>query len=72
MRGLRKYLTPFAPDQSGAVSMNLVELSPFAMLVVVPEISVDLMSHDGLRVKVHYLVRDFVTWTQSLDVMISW
>ena len=52
--------------------MNLVELSPFAMLVVVPEISVDLMSHDGLRVKVHYLVRDFVTWTQSLDEMISW
>ena len=28
MRGLRKYLTPFAPDQSGAVSV-LYELEEF-------------------------------------------
>ena len=58
MRGLRKYLTPFAPDQSGAAA--------------VPEISVDLMSRDGLRAKVHCSVRGFVTWMRSLDVMTAW
>ena len=26
MRGLRKYLTPFAPDQSGAVSASVYQL----------------------------------------------
>ena len=31
MRGLRKYLTPFAPDQSGAVSV----LSEFGGIIVI-------------------------------------
>ena len=74
MRGLRKYLTPFAPDQSGAVSV----LYEFGGIIAICDAGgctgniCGLMSHDGSRVKVHYLVRDFVTWTQSLDVMISW
>lgn len=74
MRGLRKYLTPFAPDQSGAVSvyMNLAVLSSFAMPVVVPEISVDLMSRGGLRAKAHCLVQGFAIWMQFSAVMTGW
>ena len=68
MRGLRKYLTPFAPDQSGAVSV----LSSFAMPVVVPEISVDLMSRGGLRAKAHCLVQGFAIWMQFSAVMTGW
>ena len=74
MRGLRKYLTPFAPDQSGAVSV-LYEFGGISLSVMpadVPEISVDLMSRDGLRAKVHCSVRGFVTWMRSLDVMTAW
>ncbi len=68
MRGLRKYLTPFAPDQSGRCLyyMNLVVLSLSVMPAAVPEISVDLMSRDGLRAKVHCSVRGFVTWMRIL------
>ena len=58
MRGLRKYLTPFAPDQSGAVSA--------------PEISADLMNPGGLRVKVPCSVQDSVIWMQFLDGMTAW
>ena len=46
MRGLRKYLTPFAPDQSGAVSvyMNLAESSSSATREDAQEMSAVLMS----------------------------
>ena len=65
MRGLRKYLTPFAPDQSGAVSV-LYELGGIIVM------SVDLMSRDGLNGKVQYSAQDFVIWMQSLEEMIVW
>lgn len=46
MRGLRKYLTPLhrISQVRCLYYMNLAVLSSFAMPVVVPEISVDLMS----------------------------
>ena len=42
------------------------------MLVAVPEISVDLMSRDGLTAVVRFLVRDFVIWMRFLEEMIVW
>lgn len=74
MRGLRKYLTPFAriSPVRCLYYMNLAELSSFVMPVAVPEISVDLMSQDGLRVKVHCSVLDFVIWMPFLAAMTGW
>ena len=40
--------------------------------VAVPEISVDLMSRDGLTAVVRFLVRDFVIWMRFLEGMIVW
>ncbi len=52
--------------------MNLAELSSSAMPAAVPEISVDLMSRDGLRAKVHCLVQGFAIWMQFSDEMTGW
>ena len=71
MRGLRKYLTPFAPDQY-LYYMNLAGSSSSVMPVAVPETSVDLMSRAGLRAKVHCSVRVFAIWMRSSDGMTVW
>ena len=74
MRGLRKYLTPFAPDQSGAVSV----LYEFGGIIVICDAggctgtSVDLMSRAGLSAKVHCSVRVFAIWMRSSDGMTVW
>ena len=74
MRGLRKYLTPFAPDQSGAVSV----LYEFGGIIVICDAGgctgniVDLMSRGGLRAKAHCLVQGFAIWMQFSAVMTGW
>ena len=74
MKGLRKYLTPFAPDQSGAVSV-LYELG--GMLVICDAggctgMYVDSMSQDGLKQEVRYSVRGFVIWMRYSEEMTDW
>ena len=71
MRGLRKYLTPFAPDQSGAVSV-LYEFGGIIAICDAGGCTGNICGFDEPRVKVHYLVQDFAIWMRSLDVMISW
>ena len=61
MRGLRKYLTPFAPDQSGAVSV----LYEFGGIIVICD-------GGGLRAKAHCLVQGFAIWMQFSAVMTGW
>ena len=63
MKGLRKYLSPFAPDQSGAAAV----LCEFHGLIII--LDADLMSQDGLRVVVRFSAQDFVIWMQFLDGM---
>ena len=70
MKGLRKYLSPFAPDQSGAAAV----LCEFHGLIIILdaggwETYADLMSQDGLRVVVRFSAQDFVIWMQFLDGM---
>ena len=74
MRGLRKYLTPFAPDQSGAVSV-LFELGGIVVICDagdVPVMYADLTSRGGLNRKVRSSAPDFEIWMRSLDVMTVW
>ena len=59
MRGLRKYLTPFAPDQSGAVSV-LFELGGIVVICDAGDVlvmSVALMSRDGFEQKSDFRCR---------------
>ena len=70
MKGLRKYLSPFAPDQSGAAAV----LCEFHGLIIILDAGgcagyADLMSQDGLRVVVRFSAQDFVIWMQFLDGM---
>ena len=56
MKGLRKYLTPFAPDQSGAVSV-LYELGGILVICdagAVSAMSADLMNQDWFSRKKCY------------------
>lgn len=74
MRGLRKYLTPFAPDQSGAVSV-LFELGGIVVICDAGDVrvmSVALMSRDGLSRKARFSVPDFEIWMQFSGVMTVW
>ena len=70
MRGLRKYLTPFAPDQSGAVSV----LYEFGGIIVICDAGgcTGNMSQDGLRVVVRFSAQDFVIWMRFLAGMTDW
>ena len=74
MRGLRKYLTPFAPDQSGAVSV----LYEFGGIIVICDAGgctgniCGLMSRAGLRAKAHCSAQDFAIWMQFSDGMTVW
>ena len=52
MKGLRKYLTPFAPDQSGAVSVFYESV----MREAVSAMSADLMNQDGSQGKALFSV----------------
>ena len=71
MKGLRKYLSPFAPDQSGAAAV----LCEFHGLIIILDAGgcagtyAVLMSQDGLRVVVRFSAQDFVIWMQFLDGM---
>lgn len=74
MKGLHKVIYPFAPDQSGAVSV-LYELG--GLLVVVDagaaqETSAALMSRAGSSRKAPYSPPDFGIWMQFWDGMSSW
>ena len=74
MRGLRKYLTPFAPDQSGAVSV-LFELGGIVVICdaeAVPAMSVVSTSRGGLSRKVRFSVRDFEIWMRFWGEMTGW
>ena len=74
MRGLRKYLTPFAPDQSGAVSV-LFELGGIIVICDAGGCAGNvcgLMNQDGLNRKVRYSVQDFGIWMPSWDGMTAW
>ena len=70
MKGLRKYLSPFAPDQSGAAAV----LCEFHGLIIILDAGgyADLMSQDGLRVVVRFSAQDFVIWMRFLDGMTAW
>ena len=74
MKGLRKYLSPFAPDQSGAAAV-LCEFHGLIIILdagAVRETYADLMSQDGLRVVVRFSAQDFVIWMRFLDGMTAW
>ena len=66
MRGLRKYLTPFAPDQSGAVSV-LYEFGGIIVICDAGGCTGNICGFDeprGLRAKAHCLVQGFAIWMQ--------
>ena len=74
MRGLRKYLTPFAPDQSGAVSV-LYELGGLIAICDAGGCTGNVCGFDEPRwfeQKVPCSVRDCVIWTQFSDEMTVW
>ena len=56
MKGLRKYLSPFAPDQSGAAAV----LCEFHGLIII------------LDAVVRFSAQDFVIWMRFLDGMTAW
>ena len=68
MRGLRKYLTPFAPDQSGAVSV-LYELGG---IIVICDAGGCTGNVCGLNGKARCSVQDFGIWMPSWGVMTGW
>ena len=74
MRGLRKYLTPFAPDQSGAVSV-LYEFGGIIVICDAGGCTGNICGFDergGLRAKAHCLVQGFAIWMQFSAVMTGW
>ena len=74
MKGLRKYLTPFAPDQSGAVSV-LYELGGMLVICDAGGCTGNVCGfdeQDGLKPEVRYSVRDFVIWMRSLEETTDW
>ena len=74
MRGLRKYLTPFAPDQSGAVSV-LFELGGIIVICDAGGCTGNVCGFDEPRwfkQKVRSSVPDFEIWMQFSGGMIVW
>ena len=74
MRGLRKYLTPFAPDQSGAVSV-LFELGGIVVICDAGGCTGNVCGfdeRDGLSRKARFSVPDFEIWMQFSGVMTVW
>lgn len=74
MKGLRKYLSPFAPDQSGAAAV----LCEFHGLIIILDAGgcagniCGFDEQDGLRVVVRFSAQDFVIWMRFLDGMTAW
>lgn len=74
MKGLRKYLSPFAPDQSGAAAV----LCEFHGLIIILDAGGCAGNICGfgeprwLRVVVRFSAQDFVIWMRFLDGMTAW
>ncbi len=75
MRGLKKYLTPFAPDQSGAVSV-LYEFGGIIVICDAGGCTGNVCGFDEPRwfesKKAHCLVQGFAIWMQFSAVMTGW
>ena len=74
MRGLRKYLTPFAPDQSGAVSV-LYEFGGIIVICDAGGCTGNICGFDEPRwfeSKSALSVRVFAIWMRSSDGMTVW
>ena len=74
MRGLRKYLTPFAPDQSGAVSV-LYEFGGIIVICDAGGCTGNICGFDEPRwfeSKSALFSAGFAIWMQSSDGMTVW
>ncbi len=74
MKGLRKYLTPFAPDQSGAVSV-LYELGGMLVICDAGGCTGNVCGFDEPRwfeTRSAVFSAGFVIWMQSLEEMTDW
>lgn len=74
MKGLRKYLSPFAPDQSGAAAV-LCEFHGLIIILDAGGCAGNICGFDEPRwfdSRSAILVRDFVIWMRFLEGMIVW
>ena len=73
MKGLRKYLSPFAPDQSGAAAV-LCEFHGLIIILDAGGCAGNICGFDEprLRVVVRFSAQDFVIWMRFLDGMTAW